>query len=96
MITQSERESIEGVQRVEYKNRMVRLHFPGGSVLDFGDDCVSGATSFNIEYAVVTPELFDYVLLSGKMLHVTCPYTQPYTSMVCTYVRNVVKGVIVV
>jgi len=92
MITQSERESIEGVQRVEYKNRMVRLHFTGGSVLNFGDDLVSGATSMNVNYAVVAPELFDYYLLSGKLLHVICPYTAPHTGLLGTYVREVTNG----
>lgn len=55
---------------------------------------MSGISLGNVEYAVVEPKLFRFEILDGNRLHITCPYTQPYTPTVSVYLARIKSGFI--
>lgn len=55
---------------------------------------VSGISHGNVPYAMIEPKLFKFLILDNGNLHITCPYTLPYTPTVSVYVARVETGFI--
>ncbi|HET8685697.1 MAG TPA: hypothetical protein VFM18_03410, partial [Methanosarcina sp.] len=64
-----------------------------GKTLGFSlNSQVSGISHGNINFAMIEPKLFTFWLLEGNILHIVCPYTQPYTPTLGVYLDRYVRG----